>query len=241
MLSSEDARRACEAYYPASRGRTTTVPFAVPAGPVTDADAELVKARAIADEYRLPERFFFMPNQFWKHKNHRTVVEALGILRERGVPAVVAASGNPSDPRDPAHFPALEARVRALGVDDAMRFLGMIPYPHLAALMRACTAVLNPSLFEGWSTTVEEARALGTPLVLSDLDVHREQMGGEASYFERSSPVSLADVLERFQPLDPVHRAQRVRDARRDSDERVRRFAAEFAGLVARCTRGGAR
>jgi glycosyltransferase involved in cell wall biosynthesis len=46
--------------------------------------------------------------------------------------------------------------------------------------MRASTALINPSLFEGWSTTVEEAKSTGTPMILSDLGVHREQAEGMA-------------------------------------------------------------
>lgn len=228
MLSSDDARHACERYYPETRGRTRTIHFAVPPGPKTSQ----AEARRIADSYGLPERFFFMPNQFWKHKNHALVVEALAILKKRGQRVVVAASGKQCDPRDPEHFPRLQALVDRLGVQEEMRFLGMIPYPHLTALMRTCAALLNPSLYEGWSTTVEEARALGTPMLLSDLDVHREQMSGEATYFDRHSPHSLADALQNFQTMDAAEREDRALAARRDAEQRVLRFSAEFADLA---------
>lgn len=33
---------------------------------------------------------------------------------------------------------------------------------------------VNPSFYEGWSTTVEEAKSIGVPLLLSDIPVHRE-------------------------------------------------------------------
>ncbi|WP_035383195.1 glycosyltransferase family 1 protein [Ferriphaselus sp. R-1] len=228
MLSSEDARVACERYYPSTRSRTQVVHFAVPPGAAMEQDA----ARRIANEYALPERFFFMPNQFWKHKNHALVVEALAILRERGERVVVAASGMQSDPRDPEHFPCLQAQVERLGVQGEMRFLGLIPYPHLAALMQSCTALLNPSLFEGWSTTVEEARAIGTPMLLSDLAVHREQMGADASYFDRYSALALADAMQGFPVLSAPQRVAAASLARQQAEARVCRFGSEFADLV---------
>jgi glycosyltransferase involved in cell wall biosynthesis len=228
MLSSNDARHACEHYYPSTRGRTRTVHFAVPPGPETP----YAEARAIADSYGLPEHFFFMPNQFWRHKNHGLVLDALVLLRQRGTQVVVAASGKQVDPRAPDYFPAFQVRLEQAGLQDVFRLLGMIPYAHLSMLMRASSALLNPSLFEGWSTTVEEARSLGTPMVLSDLDVHWEQMGKDALYFDRQSAQSLADALEGFISLDASQRALCAKAARGVAFQRVEQFARDFAELA---------
>ncbi len=228
MLSSEDARRACELHYPSTRGRTRTVHFAVPPGP----RAPYSEARAIADSYGLPKHFFFMPNQFWRHKNHSLVFDALLNLRERGRQVVVAASGKQADPRAPCYFATFRVKLEQADLQNEFRLLGMIPYPHLASLMRASAAMLNPSLFEGWSTTVEEARAMGTPMLLSDIDVHREQMGEDAVYFERHSAQSLSDALEAFMPLSEVQREHRGDSAREAAFQRVERFAQDFADLV---------
>lgn len=234
MLSSDDARHACEHYYPSTRGRTQTVRFAVPPGP----GIPHAEARAIADSYGLPGQFFFMPNQFWRHKNHGLVLDALTILRQRGRQVVVAASGKQADPRAPGYFPVFRERLEQDGLQGMFRLLGMIPYSHLASLMRASTALLNPSLFEGWSTTVEEARSMGTPMLLSDLDVHREQMGEDACYFDRHSPQSLADALDGFVPLDESQRALRAEAAREAALQRVERFSRDFADLAGHCQPG---
>lgn len=234
MLSSEDARHACEHYYPSTRGRTRTVHFAVPPGP----EIPYAEARAIADSYGLPKQYFFMPNQFWQHKNHGLVLDALSILQQRDRQVVVAASGKQSDPRAPGYFPAFRERLERAGLQDMFRMLGMVPYPHLASLMRASSALLNPSLFEGWSTTVEEARSLGTPMVLSDLEVHREQMEQDALYFDRHSAQSLADALDGFIPLDESQRMRRADAARIAALQRVEQFARDFVDIAGYCQRG---
>ncbi|MBK7901059.1 MAG: glycosyltransferase family 4 protein [Betaproteobacteria bacterium] len=228
MLSSADARRACEHYYPATVGRTSTVQFAVPGGDLPD----LATARTIADSYGLPQDFIFMPNQFWRHKNHMRVLEALAILRERGASVVVAASGKQHDPRAPDYFSSFNQVLQARGLEASMRLLGLIPYEHLTALMLCCQALLNPSLFEGWSTTVEEARAMATPMVLSDLEVHREQMGGAARYFRSDSSLALADALQSVPCFDAAARVTAIRTARFEADARVRVFARAFSGLA---------
>lgn len=233
MLSSEDARRDCERFYPRAAGRTRAVHFAVS----PQAPPSLAHARAVADRHGLPEHFFFMPNQLSKHKNHLLVLDSLALLRERGREVVVVSSGKLADERHPGHFPEVKAKLSRLGLQDAFRLLGMIPYSDLAALMRCSIALLNPSLFEGWSTPVEEARSLGVPLVLSDLDVHREQAGRDAIYFQRHSAQSLADALVAAVPLTAAQREQVLAEAQALAQVRTRQFAADFASLVHDCAK----
>lgn len=228
MLSSEDARRDCERFHPASRGRTAVVRFAVPRVEAVEA----AEAGAAAHRHGLPDGFFFLPNQFWSHKNHLTVIEALAILDARGTPKVVAASGNPADPRDPKHFQRLQARVAELGLEQRFRILGLIPYGDIALLMRASAALINPSRFEGWSTTVEEAKATGTPMILSDLPVHREQGGDGARYFDPLDAEALANVLAEFLPAAPAEREQAALTAVSRSRADVAAFATAFVGLA---------
>ncbi len=228
MLSSEDSKRSCEHFYPAARGRTHVVRFAVP--PKGKIDYSV--ARAIADKYRLPEHYVFLPNQFWKHKNHLLVLEALKILRERGYGITIAASGNQSDPRDPTYFPSLKAAIEEVGLEQNFRLLGLIPYQDLAPLGIASVGLLNPSLFEGWSTTVEEALSWGVPLILSDLNVNREQAGEAATYFNRYDAHSLADALVSVFPHTPATIATSGDSAQTMSSERVLRFVSDFTSLV---------
>jgi glycosyltransferase involved in cell wall biosynthesis len=235
MLSSEDARRDCERFYPATRGRTHVVHFATP----FPLDMDSSQARAIADEYNLPEAFFFLPNQFWVHKNHACVVEAMRLVLARGSGVIVAASGLQLDPRQPNHFRRLRTLIRDLGLEQGFLLLGLIPHRHVLALMRACTALINPSAFEGWSTTVEEAKAMGTPLILSSLPVHKEQAEQRALYFEKDSPEQLARILETFEPLTASQRQLRVDQSRLEAADAVKRFGRQFAELAELVARSG--
>ena len=235
MVSSEDSKLACKRFYPNVEQRVRAVRFAVnPPQPITD-----LEAKAVADRYGLPERYFFMPNQFWAHKNHMLVVQALKLLRERGKAVTVVATGKQLDPRNAAYVPALMVAVQEAGLATEFLMPGMVPYDDLMPLMQASTAFLNPSLFEGWSTTVEEARAAGVPMVLSDLAVHREQAGDQAAYFDRHSAKALAKCLSDFVPLSPDKRRALRDTARVQANERVSRFANEFVelALAAACAR----
>jgi glycosyltransferase involved in cell wall biosynthesis len=229
MVSSESARADCEELYPAARGKIQVVPFAVE---LTE-EAFAVSAEEVRARYGLAGEFFYLPNQFWKHKNHAGVIRALGLLRERGIRLVVAASGTQADPRHPHLMDELRALVAQLRLEDQFRFLGMVSRADVYALMRAATAVLNPSTFEGWSTTVEEAKAMGVPLVLSDLPVHREQVGEAGSYFDPRSPGAIADCLERAGPASSAaDAANGAAAAAQRTIPGLRAYAARFETLV---------
>jgi glycosyltransferase involved in cell wall biosynthesis len=205
LLSSEDARRDCETFYPASRGRTAVVRFAIDLDPAT----HIARRGDIISRHGLPERYVYLPNQFWSHKNHAVVVDALGLLKARGALEAampVILTGNTKDPRDPGGFERLMARAAEAGVAGHFRYLGLVPYEDVFALNAAADALLNPSRFEGWSTTVEEAKALGTRLILSDLGVHREQ-APEARFFNHASAEDLASALRDISSGPALRRA----------------------------------
>ena len=224
MLSSESARRDCLAYYPGLSDRVSVVRFASQPEPtLLAADPGKVVA-----QYGLPSAYFYLPNQFYPHKNHQLVLDALSILKGRGADIVVAASGSKEDPRGPGYFDSLMKTVARRGLGQNFRYLGMIPLDHVYALLRATTALVNPSRFEGWSTTVEEAKSFGVPTVISDIDVHREQMGEEARYFGVDDAQALADHLsDVYRTSQPV-----VRNLLPKIDARVAAFAAGFARVV---------
>lgn len=228
LLSSESALADFRSAYPGASNPVAVARFATEPSP----DLLTADAAAVIAEHRLPEKFFYLPNQFWRHKNHPVVVEALTILKQRGVDVVVAASGSTEEPRKSDYFGDLMRDVAARGIETNFRYLGLIPLAHVYALLRSSMALINPSRFEGWSTTVEEAKSFGVPMILSDLPVHREQAASGASYFGVDDAQALAGHLSAVSQSaeKPV-----VRNLLPGLDQRVAAFAADFVAAVERC------
>jgi glycosyltransferase involved in cell wall biosynthesis len=225
MLSSESSHRDFRKFYPGAKNEVCVVRFATrPSAALLTADPTEMVA-----QYHLPEKYFYLPNQFYTHKNHEVVVDALAILAQRGFDAVVCASGSTEDRRERGHFNEVMARVRSRGLESRFRHLGMIPLSHVYALLRACTGLINPSRSEGWSTTVEEAKSFGVPMILSDLDVHREQTNDTASYFGTDDPATLADHLVRVSQDSEV---SIIRNQVPHQNDRVAAFAADFVNAL---------
>jgi glycosyltransferase involved in cell wall biosynthesis len=70
----------------------------------------------------------------------------------------------------------LESRARALGLGQAVRFLGFVPEEEKRRLMRSAWAVVFPSPKEGWGISNVEAAACGTPAIASDSPGLRESV-----------------------------------------------------------------
>jgi len=155
--------------------------------------------------YQLPDKFAYVANQFWRHKDHTTVLVALSRLRQRGLEIPLVCTGLERDVRSPGYFDELMSLAVELGICDQVRTLGMVPRADQIEIFRHAALVVQPSLFEGWSTVVEDAKAVAAPILLSDLPVHREQTAGmqRAWTFQPRDPDALANRLEEIWPMLP--------------------------------------
>lgn len=191
LLSSEDAKHDLAKFAPEVLGRSRILHFT--AGMVRADDAR--GAPFLAETYGLERPYFYLPNQFWKHKNHRLVIDALALLAKEGGAPLVVSTGKAEDRRNPTYFTELMAHAAAVGVGDNFRVLGLVPYDHLSVLSREAVALINPSHFEGWSTTVEEAKSMGKAIILSDIPVHREQAPERGVYVPTDDPAAMEAAM----------------------------------------------
>ncbi|MER8871747.1 glycosyltransferase family 4 protein [Mesorhizobium sp. M0814] len=237
VLSSEDAKRDFCAFRPSAADKARILRFAS----TVTANADQVETReSLSERYGIREPFFHLPNQFWAHKNHTVVIDALALARSSGRPLTVVCTGHTDDSRHPDYFPQLMRRARDAGCENDLKVLGLVPYADLAGLMRHSVAVINPSLFEGWSTTVEEAKSLGKSILLSDIPVHREQAPDHGMFFDPRSSRDLADRLLRF--LDEYSLQEdekRMNRALEELPQRVRSFSVCFEKIAVEAFKAG--
>lgn len=186
-------------------------------------------------QYALPEKFLYIANQFWRHKDHATAFEALRILRDKGLEVSLVCTGLQNDRRDPAYFEMLKSELVRQGLLHQVHFLGLVPREDQIQFFRAAVAVVQPSIFEGWSTVIEDAKALGRPIIASDIAVHQEQLAGldGAFLFKTSSAADLADHIARLWPYQqkgPNTDLELVAQRRRNEKRLV--SARQFVAIV---------
>ena len=227
VFSSQDAASDFRRFYPESSAQVHVLNFAV-----THPDYKVLDVESLRKKFSLGNAaFFLVSNQFWKHKNHPLVIEALNHLidssNDEG--CLVCFSGKEQDGRNPEYASGIRAMVAEHHLQDRVRFLGFIDRAEQLALMKASSAVIQPSLFEGWSTVIEDAKALSVPVIASDLAVHQEQLGGQGIFFDRADSTDLAGKMgEQLQSG-----AERKID-QWSYDQRVEAFGRNFVEILQR-------
>ncbi len=191
IVSSECARRDLGSFLPQYSEKARVLQFVATPHSTTPSQ-QLADLEA---KYSFNQPFFILPNQFWAHKNHQVVISALKILKRQGKEILILATGNTESPHTPNHFPALMSHAKECGVLGHFRVLGVIPLDDLTSLMHYSIGFINPSRFEGWSTSVEESKSLGKRVLLSNIPVHREQSPELGIYFNPDDAEELAQKL----------------------------------------------
>jgi glycosyltransferase involved in cell wall biosynthesis len=191
VLSSRMALNDFNNFYPQAAKRSTILNFYS----YIDEKWFTADPKKVQKRYDLPDDFFIVCNQFWKHKDHDVIIKALNLMKRRGAEPYIVCTGQTLDVRFPDYFRELKIRINQLGLEKHFIILGLIPRFDQVQLIRRSLAVLQPSLFEGWSTVVEDARSLGKEILMSDFPVHIEQNPPYAKYFKCGDYESLSELM----------------------------------------------
>ena len=193
VLSSQDSENDFKKLYPKAKAKTVVLNFAV-----THPDFSYIKPKKIFKKYNISDSYFFLPNQFWAHKNHLVVLKALKILKDEGIDVLVVFSGNENDYRNKDYVANLKSFVDLNNLENNVNFLGFIPRDEQLFLMKHAKAVIQPSYFEGWSTVVEDIKAINNFVLLSNIEVHIEQMKDNRDFFYPNDPAELASLIKKY-------------------------------------------
>ncbi len=189
--------------------------------------------KEILQTYALPEKFVYLPNQFWQHKNHLRAFDALRHVRARGENIFVVCTGATEDHRNPAYFSEILQMLARWGLREQVVLLGSVPRDDVFALMRQAAFVWNPSRFEGFGLSLAEARAIGKRALVSDLPAHREQDAPCVTYFDPNDAQDLTEKLAglwRASTAGPDAALETA--ARRAQPARVRAYAETLMQLL---------
>ncbi len=233
VLSSKTAAEDLKRFHPAADHKAEVLTFA------TFPDPGWYSDDCGEDLSWLPSRFFLVSNQFWKHKNHLVLFEALHLLAAKGIRPVVVCTGQLQDFRDPDYANLILQSLHKMGIANQVLLLGLVARRSQIEMMRRSLAVVQPSLFEGWSTVVEDSRVLGKRCVLSDIAVHREQDPPGALFFDPANPQALADRLaEAWETLTPGPDTNAETEARERAEKRLAEVGRTFLDIARRaCSR----
>ena len=157
------------------------------------------------------------------------VLQALQLLKQGGVTIHVAFSGKELDFRNQDYVQKIKEYVTKNKLEEQVHFLGFLDRKVQLCLMKHARAIVQPSLFEGWSTVVEDAKSLNAYLLLSNLPVHKEQCSKNVTFFDPKEPESLAILLKKYS-------VEKLEIEMIPYDEDIKTFGLKFNSLVAKYT-----
>jgi glycosyltransferase involved in cell wall biosynthesis len=178
--------------------RLLPMPFAPAPFLAPGASAEKL---GVLEKYGLNEGYFLYPAQFWAHKNHIRILQALLLLKSDGYQLRVAFAGG-----DKGGRAYIEGFAETSALRDQVRFLGFVPSEDMRGLYEGCCAVVLPTYFGPTNIPRLEAWLIGRPLIYSSR--FREQAGDAALYVDPDDANALAQAMRAC--TDPATSARLV-------------------------------
>jgi glycosyltransferase involved in cell wall biosynthesis len=142
----------------------------------------------LAERLSLPERYVVYPANLWPHKNHPRLVDALAQVADDELHLVLTG-------QDYGRGDALRARARGIGVEGRVHHLGFLAAEDVPALYRGASAMIFPSLYEGFGSPPLEAMACGCPVASSMRGSLAEVVGDAALHLDPESVDDIAAAM----------------------------------------------
>ena len=160
LTDSEKLADLASFFYGIERRRFLAMPFS-PSLSIANQDG--LTKQQVLDEYALNEGYFFYPAQFWPHKNHIRILEAMVLLKSKSIFPQVVFSG-----KDYGGKERLVKYIHENDLTNQVHFLGFVPPKSMRGLYEGSAAVVMPTYFGPTNLPPLEAWSIGKPLIYSN-------------------------------------------------------------------------
>lgn len=187
-------------------------------------------------EYGLDAEYIFYPAQFWAHKNHVYIVQALHLLQSKHGVRLHAIFAGGDVGGTLAH---VRTMAQALGVADRVHFAGFVPGPHMPHLYRQALALVMPTYFGPTNLPPLEALRAGTPVIYSEELALASGLEAVVFSVDLADPETLAGHLLKLHAAGPANvdrqpttTARALLDQLDDDAERFETFKSILVGFA---------
>tara|TARA_Y100000590_G_C15735299_1_gene1018314 strand:+ start:2300 stop:3487 length:1188 start_codon:yes stop_codon:yes gene_type:complete len=229
ILSSNDVKKDIKkiSYKAFERSKINRFVFEVPE------KKNILNIKNLRNKYKIPSKFFYLPNQYWVHKNHFLVLKALKKIIIKNKSIIIISTGYTDDHRSKGYFNEVLSFIKENNLQSNYRHLGVLPYADVMSLMFYCVAVLNPSKFEGWSSSVEQAKSMGKKIILSNIGVHKEQNPLRGIYFNANNFKELSSILiQTWKNYDEKKEKKFINNAYKLQKEMLIEYAKQYQKII---------
>lgn len=196
ILSSQDSYKDYKMQYPENTENVFVVHFVSYISYLMEQMTESYE-EDILQKYGISYEYVFVANQFWRHKNHVVVLQAMDeIVNQKGRKIHLVCTGfMQSYGKRDAYVESLYQYIEEHRLQNYIHFLGLLERREQLCLMKNAKLLIQPSKFEGWGCSVEDAKVMGKNMLLSDIGVHREQQYAKSILFPQDDSNALAQLI----------------------------------------------
>lgn len=196
ILSSNDVKRDLKKVSKLAYKKSVVSPFIFQAPKKN----EIIKSSILRTKYNLPLKYFYLPNQYWIHKNHIVVLKALLHLKKKKKiqNICIISTGSKEEHRHTNYFGDIKNFISKNNLQQYYKYLGVVSFKEVLSLTYHSVAIIQPSKFEGRSSTIEQAKSIGKKTILSDINIHKEQNPLRGNYFPKNNYLQLSLLLFRI-------------------------------------------
>jgi len=156
------------------------------------ADEQGTSPEVLKAKYNIPDAIMLTPAATWEHKNHMVVLEAMALLKSRGIKLFWVATGNKTK-----FYPVIEERIKQLGLEDLVLFTGIVPHLDLKGLYTMAKLVVIPTMYEAGSGPLVEAMRYLTPVICSNVTSLPDTIGNSAFTFSPGDTERVAELISK--------------------------------------------
>jgi glycosyltransferase involved in cell wall biosynthesis len=154
---------------------------------------KLTSAEELKNKFHVENEFLLYPAATWKHKNHFNLFKALSLLNDEGLKAQLICTGNKTD-----YFEDLQKEIVELGLNDQVKFLGIVSEEDLIGLYKRASLVVIPTLYEAGSGPLYEAMRYSVPVICSDVTSLPDTMGAKKYIFNPNNINEIASLIKKM-------------------------------------------
>ncbi len=196
---------------------------------------EIIKSSFLRTKFKLPLKYFYLPNQYWIHKNHKVVLNALLHLKnkEKLKNIHIVSTGSKEEHRNTEYFHEIQKFIGDNSLYKYYKYLGTVSFKEVLSLMYHSVAVIQPSKFEGRSSTVEQAKSMGKKILLSNIGIHKEQNPLRGKYFSPDNFKELSKLLlQSLNKYDHTFEKKHIKYAYSKSKENFYKYYKNYVDLI---------
>ena len=149
--------------------------------------------KTVDKKYNLPSKYIFYPAQFWEHKNHKNLLQAAALLKDKIADLKLVFVGSKKNA-----YESVLRLVQELGLKGQVLFPGYVSDEDMVEIYRGARAMIMPTFFGPTNIPPLEAFVTGCPAAVSNIYGMPEQVGDAALLFDPSSPREIAEVIEKL-------------------------------------------